>query len=179
MAYEVILPKLGQTVEEGRIVEWLKAEGDQVERGDVLFTVETDKAVLDVEATRKGFLRKILFEAGELLNVLTVVAYITRTADEPLDEVSSGAAPVTAAEAVTQQTLRQLLRSSPFRMHRQPQAVVFLSLPAPGNWQRIRALPCPWWQAAVPRDASLRKMSWLIWRQRPKRRRLPSVSRSS
>ena len=55
MAYEVILPKLGQTVEEGRIVEWLKAEGDPVERGDVLFTVETDKAVLDVEATRKGY----------------------------------------------------------------------------------------------------------------------------
>ena len=65
MAYEIILPKLGQTVEEGRIVEWLKAEGDQVDRGEVLFTVETDKAVLDVESTRKGFLRKILFREGE------------------------------------------------------------------------------------------------------------------
>ncbi len=54
MAYEVLLPKLGQTVEESRIVEWLKAEGDPVERGDVLFTVETDKAVLDVEAPRRG-----------------------------------------------------------------------------------------------------------------------------
>lgn len=97
MAYEVILPKLGQTVEEGRIVEWLKAEGDQVDRGDVLFTVETDKAVLDVEATRKGYLRKILFGEGELLNVLTVVALITKTADEPLDEVPSGATPEGAA----------------------------------------------------------------------------------
>jgi len=90
MAYEVILPKLGQTVEESSIVEWMKAEGDEVARGDVLFTVETDKATLDVEATRKGFLRKILVPAGEEVPVLTVVAYITRTADEPLDVSESG-----------------------------------------------------------------------------------------
>lgn len=86
MAYEVILPKLGQTVEEGRIVEWLKKEGDRVQRGDVLFTVETDKAVLDVEATRRGYLRKILVPAGETRPVLTVVALMTRTPDEPLEE---------------------------------------------------------------------------------------------
>ncbi|MDF1515282.1 MAG: 2-oxo acid dehydrogenase subunit E2, partial [Anaerolineae bacterium] len=100
MAYEVILPKLGQTVEEGRIVEWLKAEGDPVDRGEVLFTVETDKAVLDVEATSKGFLRKILFPEGEMLPVLTVVAYITRTADEDLDIAAAGGAAesTTAAE---------------------------------------------------------------------------------
>jgi len=88
MAYEVILPKLGQTVEEGRIVEWCKQEGDAVDRGDVLFTVETDKAVLDVEATRRGFLRKILVGEGETRPVLTVVGLITRKADEPLDEAS-------------------------------------------------------------------------------------------
>jgi pyruvate dehydrogenase E2 component (dihydrolipoamide acetyltransferase) len=104
MAYEVILPKLGQTVEEGRIVEWLKEEGDQVDRGEVLFTVETDKAVLDVEATRKGYLRNILFGEGELLPVLTVVAYITRTADEPVDvpvEEAGVAVPEPVAEVET------------------------------------------------------------------------------
>ncbi len=101
MAYEVIMPKLGQTVEEGRIVEWLKAEGDAVDRGDVLFTVETDKAVLDVEATRKGFLRKILAQEGETLSVLSVVGIITRTEDEPLDEVppSEAEAPLPTAKA--------------------------------------------------------------------------------
>ncbi|MGC9467603.1 MAG: 2-oxo acid dehydrogenase subunit E2 [Anaerolineae bacterium] len=88
MVYEVILPKLGQTVEEGRIVEWLKQEGDEVSRGDVLFTVETDKAVLDVEATRKGYLRKILVPEGEMRSVLSVVAYMTRSPDEPLEEVA-------------------------------------------------------------------------------------------
>ncbi|MCD6285649.1 MAG: 2-oxo acid dehydrogenase subunit E2 [Anaerolineae bacterium] len=93
--YEIILPKLGQTVEEGRIVEWLKEEGDAVDRGDVLFTVETDKAVLDVEATRKGVLRKILVGEGELRPVLTVVGLITRKADDPLEEAGAPAeAPV-------------------------------------------------------------------------------------
>ena len=90
MAYEVILPKLGQTVEESTIVEWMKEEGDEVARGDVLFSVETDKATLDVEATRKGFLRKIMVPAGVEVPVLTVVAYITRTADEPLEVGESG-----------------------------------------------------------------------------------------
>lgn len=97
MAYEVLLPKLGQTVEESRIVEWLKAEGDPVERGDVLFTVETDKAVLDVEAPRKGFLRKILAPAGEMLPVLTLVGLITRTADEPIETEAASTAESGAA----------------------------------------------------------------------------------
>ncbi|MBN1876194.1 MAG: 2-oxo acid dehydrogenase subunit E2 [Anaerolineae bacterium] len=85
MVYEVILPKLGQTVEESRIVEWMKQEGDAVQSGDVLFTVETDKAVLDVEAKKKGFLRKILAPAGDMRPVLSVVALMTRTADELLE----------------------------------------------------------------------------------------------
>ena len=82
MITEVILPKLGQTMESGAIVEWLKEEGDPVQRGDVLFTVESDKAVLDVEATARGFLRKILVPAGQTVPVLTAVALITRESDE-------------------------------------------------------------------------------------------------
>jgi pyruvate dehydrogenase E2 component (dihydrolipoamide acetyltransferase) len=81
---EVILPKLGQTMEEGIIVEWLKAEGDPVQRGDVLFTTESDKATLEVEAPGRGFLRKILVPAGESVPVLAVVGLITRTADEDI-----------------------------------------------------------------------------------------------
>jgi len=84
MLTEVILPKLGQTMEEGTIVEWLKREGDPVERGEVLFTLESDKATLEVEATTKGFLRKILVPAGQKVPVLTVVALITKTPDEDI-----------------------------------------------------------------------------------------------
>jgi pyruvate dehydrogenase E2 component (dihydrolipoyllysine-residue acetyltransferase) len=85
MVTEVIMPKLGQTMEEGTIVEWIKKEGDPVNRGDTLFTVESDKAVLEVESSAKGFLRKILVPVGEKVPVLTVIALITRTADEAIE----------------------------------------------------------------------------------------------
>ena len=64
MITEVILPKLGQTMEEGAIVDWAKEEGDPVARGDVLFTVESDKAVLEVEAPARGYLRTALRRAA-------------------------------------------------------------------------------------------------------------------
>jgi pyruvate dehydrogenase E2 component (dihydrolipoamide acetyltransferase) len=98
MITEVILPKLGQTMEEGAIVEWVKREGDPVQRGDVLFTVESDKAVLEVESTARGFLRKVLIPAGQNVPVLTVVALISREADEDIS--SYGAAGSAAAAAI-------------------------------------------------------------------------------
>jgi pyruvate dehydrogenase E2 component (dihydrolipoamide acetyltransferase) len=78
------MPKLGQTMEEGVIVEWVKGEGDPVKRGELLFTVESDKAVLEVEATARGFLRRILVQEGQPVPVLTPVALLTRTADEDI-----------------------------------------------------------------------------------------------
>jgi pyruvate dehydrogenase E2 component (dihydrolipoamide acetyltransferase) len=84
MITEIILPKLGQTMEKGTIVEWLKHEGDAVRRGDVLFTVETDKAVLEVEAQEPGFLRRILVPAGVEVPVMAVVALMSGEAAEEL-----------------------------------------------------------------------------------------------
>jgi pyruvate dehydrogenase E2 component (dihydrolipoamide acetyltransferase) len=87
---EVILPKLGQTMEFGTIIEWLKQEGDQVQRGEVLFTVESDKATLEVESPTKGYLRKILVPAGEERPVLVPVALITKTLEEDLSSWQVG-----------------------------------------------------------------------------------------
>ena len=84
MATEVILPKLGQTMEEGTIVEWFKQEGDPVGRGEPLFAVESDKATLESESPTRGVLRKILVAAGITVPVLSLVAVITRTADEDI-----------------------------------------------------------------------------------------------
>jgi len=92
MATEIILPVLGETVNDGTIVEWFKREGDAVRRGEILFTVESDKAVLEVEASAGGFLRQILVPAGQKVPVLTVVALMSSTADEPL-EGDAGAGP--------------------------------------------------------------------------------------
>jgi pyruvate dehydrogenase E2 component (dihydrolipoamide acetyltransferase) len=102
MAYDIIMPKLGQTVEEGRIVEWLKEEGDPVDRGEVLLTIETDKAVLDVESKKRGVLRKILVPEGETRPVLTVVGIMTRTPDEPLEVPETAEAADEAAEPKAQ-----------------------------------------------------------------------------
>ena len=98
MITEVIMPKLGQTMEEGLLVEWFKQEGDGVERGDLLYTLESDKATLDVEATFRGYLRTILVEEGESVPVLTVVALITKTPDEDIEGYQP-AAPVEKVEA--------------------------------------------------------------------------------
>jgi pyruvate dehydrogenase E2 component (dihydrolipoamide acetyltransferase) len=103
MISEVILPKLGQTMETGSVVDWLKEEGDAVNRGDALFTVESDKAVLEVEATARGFLRKILVPAGQAVPVLTVVALISREADEDISSYAPpGAAPAAALAPETE-----------------------------------------------------------------------------
>ena len=76
MATEVIMPVLGMTMESGIIVEWMKKEGDSVTEGEVLFNVETDKSVMEVEAKASGTLLKILNEPGDDVPIQQVIAYI-------------------------------------------------------------------------------------------------------
>ena len=76
MAHAVRMPPLGETTDELRIVEWLKAEGDEVALGEPLLEVETDKVTLAVEATVRGTLLEILHGADESVRVGTVVAYV-------------------------------------------------------------------------------------------------------
>lgn len=82
----VILPKLGLTMDEGRVVAWHRAPGDLVREGDVLFEVETDKATLEVPSPVAGVLRRILVPMDAVAPVATVVALITTSPDEPIDE---------------------------------------------------------------------------------------------
>ena len=76
MAQTVIMPKFGQTVEESTIVKWHKAEGDVVKKGEVLFEIETDKAVLEAESFFDGTLLKVWVKEGVSVPVSSVVAYI-------------------------------------------------------------------------------------------------------
>ncbi len=66
MASEVKLPRLGQGMETGTVVKWLKSEGDPVEKGELLFEVETDKATQEIEAETSGILLKIAVQSGEV-----------------------------------------------------------------------------------------------------------------
>jgi pyruvate dehydrogenase E2 component (dihydrolipoamide acetyltransferase) len=98
MANEVILPMLGETMNEGTIVSWQKVEGEAVRQGEVLFTVESDKATLEVEAPASGVLRKILAPAGTAVPVLAVIGWIAETMDEPVPD-ASGVAPAGSTPA--------------------------------------------------------------------------------
>ena len=66
MATEVKLPRLGQGMESGTIVRWLKAEGDQVEKGEPLYELDTEKVTQEVEAEASGVLLKIAIAEGEV-----------------------------------------------------------------------------------------------------------------
>ena len=83
MITEIIMPKMGQTMEEGTITSWVKKEGEHVERGEVFLIIETDKTEIEVEAAFTGTLRKILRQEGEIVPVLTVIA-LAGDPDEPL-----------------------------------------------------------------------------------------------
>jgi pyruvate dehydrogenase E2 component (dihydrolipoamide acetyltransferase) len=77
MAIEVVLPALGLTVEKGKILKWLKKEGETVAKGDSLYEVEADKVTTEVESPASGVLRKILIPEEVEVPILTVVAVIT------------------------------------------------------------------------------------------------------
>ena len=99
MAQAVIFPKLGQTMEEGAIVKWLKNEGDVIKKGDILFEIETDKANLEVETFFEGILLKIYIREGVTVPVDTIVGYIGEKGEKVPDEPPKPEAPATPPPA--------------------------------------------------------------------------------
>ena len=81
MGKEVFIPKLGQTMEEATLIRWLFADGAQVEQGEEILEVETDKAIFSVEATARGTLHVGPYQPGDVVPVLTVVATIGKPED--------------------------------------------------------------------------------------------------
>ena len=77
MLYEVNLPSLSPTMEEGKIVKWIKKEKDPILSGEVLFEVETDKATMEYESPEDGYIAKIISKEGETANVNQLVAIIS------------------------------------------------------------------------------------------------------
>jgi pyruvate dehydrogenase E2 component (dihydrolipoamide acetyltransferase) len=84
MITKIIMPKLGETMEEGKIGKLIKKEGDRVERGEPYFEVVTDKANFEVESLKSGIIRKWLVKEGDEIKVIEVIGYIADTMDEPL-----------------------------------------------------------------------------------------------
>ena len=95
MATEVLMPKLGLTMTEGTIDAWKKNVGDTVQKGEILFSVETDKLTNDVEAEADGVLLKILVPAGETVACKTLIGWLGAAGEAVPDGV--GSAPVQEA----------------------------------------------------------------------------------
>jgi pyruvate dehydrogenase E2 component (dihydrolipoamide acetyltransferase) len=76
MASQIVMPKMSETMEEGVVVKWLKHEGDRVASGDALAEIETDKAVLELEATTPGVLRQIVAQEDSKVPVGQLIAVI-------------------------------------------------------------------------------------------------------
>ncbi|MBI1282590.1 MAG: hypothetical protein GC179_30970 [Anaerolineaceae bacterium] len=83
MAIEIVMPKLGWTMEEGTLVEWMKQDGDAVQPGDIMFTIESDKALQEVESFEAGIFRipPDSDVVGKALPVGTVLAYIVQAGE--------------------------------------------------------------------------------------------------
>ncbi|MAZ21232.1 acetoin dehydrogenase dihydrolipoyllysine-residue acetyltransferase subunit [Roseovarius sp.] len=97
MPSKITMPRLDQSMEEGRIATWTRSEGDAVKTGDVLFEVETDKAAVEVEAEADGYLHHILVAEGDTAPVDGIVAWIYAEGETPGDPPAQTAAPKAAA----------------------------------------------------------------------------------
>ncbi|MBI4305884.1 MAG: 2-oxo acid dehydrogenase subunit E2, partial [Chloroflexi bacterium] len=97
MITEVVMPSMGADMTEGAVAKWLKKEGDPVKRGEVLAEIETDKAVVEMEAYGSGVLRKIVVPEGRKVPVGQLIAFI----GEPGDAIpqAGGEAPKPEAAA--------------------------------------------------------------------------------
>jgi len=125
---DVLMPQLGETVAEGKIVKWYKSAGDAVKPGDNLFEIETDKTSMEVPATSAGTLSQINFQVGEVAKVGAVVAVIAgagetgraatgappKAPSAPKTEVPTS--PLTPAKAGVQKELDSRLRGNDEQM---------------------------------------------------------------
>jgi pyruvate dehydrogenase E2 component (dihydrolipoamide acetyltransferase) len=129
----VILPKLGLTMDEGRLIAWHKKEGDRVEKGEILFEVETDKANMEIESPASGYVRHLLVKADATVPVTTLIALISDTPDEDIPDavhVARGTPEVAGATPEAAEASPSLA-----------QGVPSLASPAAGDGERVRSSP--------------------------------------
>lgn len=100
MAIDILMPALSPTMTEGKLVRWVKAEGDTVSPGDVIAEIETDKAIMEVEAVEDGLLGKILIPEGtENVAVNTPIAILVEEGESVPEQAVSASRPAPAAAA--------------------------------------------------------------------------------
>src|SRR3984957_11573730 len=91
MAVSIVMPALEMAQETGKIISWLKKEGDSIAKGEPLAEIETDKVVLEIEATADGVLAGVKAAAGDVVPVGQTIAWIVAPGEQPPVEVASAA----------------------------------------------------------------------------------------
>jgi pyruvate dehydrogenase E2 component (dihydrolipoamide acetyltransferase) len=149
MATKVVMEALSPTMEEGRLVEWKKKEGDAVKVGDVLADVETDKAVMELVARAEGTLLKQVAAAGDTVPVSEVVGWIGKPGEEVGDAKRDNADKAGGAGTGGATSPRPEPVEAP-KPERKPEtapapapaaATATAAPPAPSNGERVKASP--------------------------------------
>src|SRR2546422_4847647 len=91
MATSVVMPALEMAQETGKIISWLKKEGDAITKGEPLLEVETDKAVVEIEATADGVLAGVRSQEGDVVPVGVTIAWIVAPGEQPPAEAPTAA----------------------------------------------------------------------------------------
>lgn len=150
MATKVPIPRLGQSEETVTIQSWKVKEGDTIKKGDVLFDVETDKAVLDVESQFEGTVLKILVPAGKEVPVLTIGMIIGEAGEDVSALVAeASASPAPAAPPAP----------APAPKAAAPAPAPKAAAPAPAAPPAPAAAPAPAPKAAAPAPAAKKAVS--------------------
>lgn len=135
MATEIVMPRLSDTMSEGTVGKWLKREGDQVEKGEILAEIETDKATMELESFHSGVLGRILIPEGKTVPIGVPIAILVA----PGEEVSPEAA-VPAPVALTTAEQAPVGPTAPGTPPAEPHAAPPLAPPARGEG-RVRVSP--------------------------------------
>ncbi|MBI4244983.1 MAG: 2-oxo acid dehydrogenase subunit E2 [Planctomycetes bacterium] len=107
MPYEVIMPKIAESIFEGTITKWVKKEGDKIEMNEPLFEISTDKVDTEIPAPAEGYLTKILHKEGAVVPINTVVAVIGDTPVAGSSQTSSAQTKSAAVSAQKTQTSKK------------------------------------------------------------------------
>src|SRR5437588_510229 len=96
---KVVMPKLSEAMETGKVIKWLRNEGDRVQSGDIVAEIETDKADVEMEAFGAGVLRKIVVPAGERAPVGSLIGVIAEPGEDIAPVLAEAGGPSPAAKA--------------------------------------------------------------------------------
>jgi pyruvate dehydrogenase E2 component (dihydrolipoamide acetyltransferase) len=140
---EVIMPKMGDGMEEGTLVEWTKKEGESVKSGEIIGSIQTDKATLELEAPGSGVLTGILIKEGETVPVGQAIAALLKEGEklpQGWGGKSAQSAPAQAAEAKPEEAKAQEIKAeAPAQAATEPASTN--GAKAPSSDDRVKASP--------------------------------------